>query len=448
MVVGFGKTASWLRKRKYLVTVVVAITLGTLHFVDRREIYLPGVTSDGHHAIEASCASCHEGFEAIRNTRCQECHTAELFKDTHSVRLFDDPRWAADLAVINASRCITCHAEHRVARGGVTVAPEFCFPCHDDVVQKRASHRTFASTSCGDAGCHNYHDNSTVNTAFLSLRAGQSMMTNPAQLPTWQRSTVSQAVQSAATRSGVNLPPPQNLPASDEITRGVAGSAHGRAQVGCGDCHSADGPDHLRPGIKVCQRCHEFEVETFTAGRHGSRLRVELEPLGPGDARLPMKPSSETRPVALDCGTCHDPHAVDTRPAATEACLTCHDDEHSRNFKASTHAALPGATEAASPSAVTCATCHLPRTEVTDEAGRHVAVNHNNSFTLRPTDRMARMVCLHCHGLELSLTSVLDPRLVASNFDGRPSDRHPTFSLIESHLLERKGGQNAPGGSP
>ncbi len=363
---------------------------------------------------------------------------AELAHDTHSTTLFDNPRWAADLATINALECHTCHGEHRVATGGVTVEPEFCFPCHDDVIEKRASHRDFAPNGCGAAGCHNYHDNSSLTTAFLSLNRGKPEVASPALLPSWKPAPT-------GTTSGTNAVAPPSLGSSPEIERAVAASAHAGARVGCGDCHQGEGEAGQRPGIAVCQRCHTFEAETFTTGRHGSRLRVELEPLSPSEARLPMKPRSTRQPAALDCSSCHDPHSVDTRPAATEACLACHDDAHSRNFAASPHAALPGAQEVASRTAVTCATCHLPRTEVA--AGGHIAVNHNNSFTMRPTDRMARLVCISCHSLELSLSSVLDPQLVASNFLGRPSDRHPTFVLMEAYSPSSPGEQNASGGS-
>jgi hypothetical protein len=143
----------------------------------------------------------------------------------------------------------------------------------------------------------------------------------------------------------------------------------------------------------------------------------------------------------LTCATCHDVHALDTRRAATDACLGCHDDRHSRSYAASKHARLgagapPGRRVPAG--AVTCATCHMPRVRVETDEGTRVAVTHNNSFTLRPRDRMAKDVCQACHGFEFGLTSVLDEGLVASNFQGRPAARHRTFQMIEGLLAEER----------
>jgi hypothetical protein len=63
-------------------------------------------------------------------------------------------------------------------------------------------------------------------------------------------------------------------------------------------------------------------------------------------------------------------------------------------------------------------------------AGHRVAVNHNNSLTLAPPDRMAAMVCGFCHGLELSLASLLDRALVENNFSGHPKQGLKTFAML------------------
>jgi hypothetical protein len=60
-----------------------------------------------------------------------------------------------------------------------------------------------------------------------------------------------------------------------------------------------------------------------------------------------------------------------------------------------------------------------------------VAVNHNNSLTLRPAGRSAAMVCTSCHGLELAFASLLDEGLVARNFAGRPHGRLKTFLMLD-----------------
>src|SRR5262245_48966124 len=138
-----------------------------------RKVFVPGPTSDGHHVFEESCGSCHRAFRGAATEKCTSCHPADREPDTHSPALFDDPRWAPTLARLDAQQCVTCHAEHRRADGGVTADPGFCFGCHDDVPARRASHASVAPTSCGQGGCHNYHDNSALNVAFLARHAAE-----------------------------------------------------------------------------------------------------------------------------------------------------------------------------------------------------------------------------------------------------------------------------------
>ncbi len=429
---GGGSGALWrLLLRPVVPGAVVAAVLGILFASGNRAIFVPGRTSDGHHLIEGACSSCHGGFEAIKNESCAGCHRAELAQDTHSIRVFEDPRWAEDLARLDASRCITCHAEHHVAARGVTVDASFCFPCHDDVPEKRASHKGLPASSCGDAGCHNYHDNRTLNTAFLTREADKPDLVDRNGLPPFRQPT-------AGPAATADAPPGRGDPA---IERAWLASRHREAGVSCGDCHGEGAAFVSSPGFGKCADCHGFEHETWRAGKHGVRAKAELAALGPDDARLPMKKDRKDRPAAMACGTCHDPHSVDTRRAAVEACLACHDDEHSRLFTASPHGRTvgsgPGPTGAGE---VTCATCHLPRVTIDEGRGPRVVVNHNNTFTLEPVDRMAGMVCLRCHGLDLALSSLLDRDLGRRGYAGRPRERAASIRFIKDLAARSRGG--------
>ena len=74
--------------------------------LDQKQIFLPGETSVGHHLIETSCNSCHEGFKPVSNETCNRCHEAELAQDIHGAKKFKDPRWAGEvekLAVLTLS---------------------------------------------------------------------------------------------------------------------------------------------------------------------------------------------------------------------------------------------------------------------------------------------------------------------------------------------------------
>jgi hypothetical protein len=181
-----------------------------------------------------------------------------------------------------------------------------------------------------------------------------------------------------------------------------------------------------------CARCHAFEDQTFRAGKHGARRAAGLPDLTPADARLPMKADAHG---SLGCGTCHDPHSVDTRRAAVEACQGCHDDRHTRAFEESPHARTlrhSRGEERPAAASVTCATCHLPRVEHEQDGRRRVAVHHRNTLTLRPRDRMLKLVCQDCHGLRFALSALYDDALVAANFSGRPAHIHETAVLAEA----------------
>jgi hypothetical protein len=55
--------------------------------------------------------------------------------------------------------------------------------------------------------------------------------------------------------------------------------------------------------------------------------------------------------------------------------------------------------------------------------GARPGVQHNQGDTLQPNEKMARPVCLQCHGLAFTLDALADPELVAGNFRGAPA-RH------------------------
>ena len=126
--------------------------------------------------------------------------------------------------------------------------------------------------------------------------------------------------------------------------------------------------------------------------------------------------------VELGCVSCHAAHRFDTRHAAVDACLTCHADQHSLAYEGSPHHALwqreqdgelpPG-------SGVSCATCHMPRVdyEPNDWTSR-ILVQHNQSATLQPNEKMIRPVCQVCHGLGFAIDALADRALIDNNFRG------------------------------
>lgn len=444
---------------------------------DRRMLTV-GETTDAHHQIGIVCETCHAAppftgaaaaGKALERT-CRNCHEAELkaAADSHPRKLFRNPRMAFLRERLDARMCTSCHTEHRpeiTRTGAVTIAADFCVACHSegdrDVRRDRPSHAGLAFDTCASAGCHNYHDNRALYGEFLVGHAGEPAVAATPVHALTARFLARERPADKALGSGDAVAPAAAL-ADSGVLNHWAGSGHAAAGVNCAGCHAADlaadaEPAEVtahwigKPPTGVCETCHEPQAKSFAKGRHGMRRHPRvagprdphraLERLGlsgivpgtiagwfgdpapptrmtVGEARLPMRLNADPD-RALDCSTCHRPHEVDTARAAVEACASCHDDPHTRAYFGSPHHGLWQAerTGRMPPGAgVSCATCHMPRTE---RRGKF-ATNHNQNDTLRPNGKMIRPVCLDCHGLGFSLETLADTGLIERNFDGTP----------------------------
>jgi len=382
---------------------------------ETRTLYLPGPTTAGHYQIELECTACHSEVFADREAlqaACVKCHGAELKRvdDSHPEAKFTDPRNASRIKDLDARFCIACHREHRpelTTSMGLSLPKDYCFRCHETIADERPSHRGLAFDSCQAAGCHNFHDNQALYEDFLLKHYGE-----PPSLPSPKRLALTHA--KPAPLAAKDADAPASLVLDQSEMRAWVESAHGKAGTNCADCHVAkDGQWRASVPGERCAKCHAREREGYLAGKHGMREAAGLSPMRVADARQPMRPAAKD--AALGCTSCHGAHGFDTRRAAVVACLECHADEHSTRYRQSRHFAL-FLGDASGSSGASCATCHLPRV---DEAG-HVHVVHNQNDTLRPNEKMARAVCMNCHGLSFSLDALADPALVAKNFVGTP----------------------------
>lgn len=421
--------------------------LATLFFRQEGDatVFLPGPTTHGHYQIELKCAACHEPWGGVREQSCIECHgtALKLANDSHPQSKFTDPRNADRLLTIAADKCVTCHAEHRpeaTLAMGVTQPQDFCRHCHAEVAQERPSHKGMSFTTCSSVGCHNYHDNTALYENFLAGHANDPATLLKALLP----ELTSKAPAELAAKKPHPQPDSRTASTMDSaaVTAAWSSSAHAAAAVNCTACHAANGaPWQDRPGEDSCVECHKEENAGFREGLHGMRLAQGLPPMQPAMARLPMRPEAAHR--TLTCTSCHGPHDVDTRRAAADSCLQCHNDGHSLAYQNSSHhrlwqAELSGAAPAGS--GVSCATCHMPREEHAGAGAGAVSVRvqHNQSLSLRPVEKMARGVCLRCHGLGFALDSLADPSLGRSNFDG-PSGHHiESIEMVRSRRASAK----------
>jgi hypothetical protein len=441
--------------------------LATIVYGGNRSFLLIGKTTSGHHQIELACDACHTGLfggpEILQNA-CVNCHGADLklANDAHPKSKFTDPRNADRVAILDARYCVTCHREHRpgVTRAmGVTLPDDYCFHCHRDIGEDRASHKGLKFTTCASAGCHNFHDNRALYQDFLEQHAGE---------PDNLKSQVTALVEFLKAKDNA-IEVPRALVAADanapaermgdrNIVADWAADAHARAGVNCSDCHATrTEPDRFiaAPSLETCKGCHARQALTFTEGKHGMRQRAgllaindgpfglfkaaRLAPMTPGQALLPMKPDAAH--ATLTCNTCHSAHKYDIRAASVEACTGCHDDAHTKAYFKSKHYALleREAREALPPgSGVSCATCHMPIVEARDEDGVNTRfVTHNQNDNLRPNEKMVRSVCASCHGLQFTLDALADPALIARNFTGRPAVHIESIEWAQRRTRER-----------
>lgn len=390
-----------------------------------QEMFLAGAATHGHHQIGMACTACHTspfGGKEVLQEACVACHGVELkaVSDSHPEKKFTDPRNADRIERLDARYCVSCHVEHQLERTramGVTQPDDFCYECHREIGEERESHVGLGFETCASAGCHNFHDNLALYENFLLKHA----------IDPWLLETQTPLIRIASPSVAVDLVPDYSEAGTRDgtIVDDWQHSAHARADVNCSACHGEGAERVEKPATAVCADCHVAQTESFQAGKHGMRLAQGLSPMTVASARIAMKPESDHR--TLDCASCHQPHALDTRQAAVQACQSCHDSPHSNLYSASPHAQLEAP--------VTCATCHMPRH--TDGKGA-VVVNHNQSENLRPNEKMLRSVCMDCHGLAFAIDALADRDLINRNFSGRPAVH------VESIEMAVERANNAP----
>lgn len=455
------QTAFWIAWIMVSTLLGTWLTYAMLNETADKTIFMPGDLSPGHHQLIDACDACHTdsfgGSEVIQDA-CVECHGKDRVKpfDSHPAKKFKDPRNADLLKNINTLQCVSCHTEHKTEiteKDGLTQPDDVCFYCHQDIADERPSHLGMGFDTCKNSGCHNFHNNRALYTDFLIKHMNEGPLHDDMSLPAKEFADLLEEIIEYPRDSypvirldEADIDAGEKLGIDDGIKMEWLETAHARSGVNCSACHTdlQAGKDetswNAHPDHTVCESCHNIEVSRFLEGKHGMRLKQGLSPMTPEQALLPMK--NDSGHLELTCSSCHGSHRFEVKQAAVEACLGCHEDKHSMAYKRSVHYELwqkETSGEAAPGTGVSCASCHMPRTnyDVSEWMSR-IVVDHNQSANLSPNSKMVRSSCQHCHGLEFTLDALADTSLIERNFNGLPEVDVTSMDLARAENKRRE----------
>jgi len=208
-----------------------------------RLMLLPGQTTHGHYQIELACSACHTPNMGVKQDACLDCHQEELkmARDTHPAKKFNDPTNAQRLQTLNAQKCITCHQEHvpqRTHPMGLSLPTDYCYHCHQDVLEERPSHANFAFDSCATAGCHNYHDNRALYENFLKKHLDEpDVFDNPHIASIVERASEKDSPAPDIALTADDQDAPVEHAATGQLLHDWAETLHAKAGVNCTACH-------------------------------------------------------------------------------------------------------------------------------------------------------------------------------------------------------------------
>ena len=73
-----------------------------------------------------------------------------------------------------------------------------------------------------------------------------------------------------------------------------------------------------------------------------------------------------------------------------------------------------------------------------DDGIERVVIAHNQNDNLRPNEKMARGVCMDCHGFGFTLDALADRALIDRNFKGRPSIHVKGIDWVEQRVRQQR----------
>ncbi|HXQ51643.1 MAG TPA: cytochrome c3 family protein [Stellaceae bacterium] len=211
-----------------------------------------GEVSNAHRFFAQDCATCHRGpLVSVADTACLACHA------TVGGHLEADADLGPSRPQLAATRCATCHEEHRGVHSLVISAQALCVDCH-------------------------------ANLAETAPKAGILNATSfPAGHPQFRATVVADAAKPSFARVSLAAsPPPQDRSnlvfshAAHLIETGFL-TPNGRKIMTCADCHKAEPSGQGFQPVTFegqCHSCHDLKFDAALPWRevpHGDAVYVQ-----------------------------------------------------------------------------------------------------------------------------------------------------------------------------
>jgi hypothetical protein len=317
----------------------------TLEFV-----LMPGEVIAEHAEVESECAKCHIVFERERQPElCVACHE-DIGNDLAAGTGFHGKS--------AASRCRTCHTEHRGRKADIVTFSEHGFAHDRTDFQLTGAHRRAKCHSCHKPGkkyraaphrCAECHAHDDVHRKHFGSHCHDCHDTDLWTQATFDHGTTD--FQLTGSHSDVACTACHNK------------HEYGTTPKTCFACHSDD-DDHRGQFGRKCETCHTEVAWQKTTFDHDQGTKYPLR----GAHRL-----------VKACGACHTQPLF--RNSEPRECVACHldNDAHNRHFGNE------------------CSSCHVPN------QWSSATFDHNRDTRFKIERAHARAVCDMCHQI------VVDP---------------------------------------
>jgi len=277
---------------------------------------------------DSGCESCHgpgeaheeslspddiEGFRDSDPGRvaatCASCHLDDLSEMEARGEHYGSDRFA----------CTACHAAHPGTQLEPLVTPDYlpggaldprlCMDCHADSIEAhlRSDHASLIKGPFA-AGCEACHGSAEEH---LASGGGSGTMQEL----------------SAARKEELC----QSCHAKSPSPSAFAHSSHGKAGLGCLDCHSilsTPGKTTVQPEPELCARCHAAESLEFSMPNHHPIPEGAMECSSCHEVHKDRRSVFRDRIVSSRCTECHwryaGPFVYEHEADRMEGCLACH----------------------------------------------------------------------------------------------------------------------------